>query len=135
MISGAVLRSSAATGLPVPRDHSRPPRRGVAVLLGIVLVVSATDAVAAGDWKSGRGKAMLCQACHGIDGMSKVPDAPNIAGQTEPYLTTQLKAFKSGARKSETMSLVAQTLSDKDIDDLAVYFSAIQIKVIKVPGE
>jgi cytochrome c553 len=78
---------------------------------------------------------MLCQACHGTDGISKVPDAPNIAGQTEPYLTTQLQAFKSGARKSETMSLVAKELSDKDIDDLAAYFSAVEIKVIKVPGE
>jgi len=93
------------------------------------------DAVAAGDVKAGRGKAMLCQACHGTDGLSKVPDAPNIAGQTEPYLTTQLQAFKSGARKSETMSLVAQTLSDKDIEDLAAYFSAIEIKVVRIPGQ
>jgi cytochrome c553 len=33
------------------------------------------------------------------------------------------------------MSVVAQTLSDKDIDDLAAYFSAIEIKVVKVPSE
>ena len=50
-------------------------------------------------------------------------------------MTTQLHAFKSGARKSETMSLVAKELSDKDIDDVAAYFSAIEIKVTKVPGE
>ena len=135
MISGAVLRCSAGAGRPVLRARSSSPRRGVVVLVWIVLLASAADAVAAGDWKAGRGKAMLCQACHGTDGMSKVPDAPNIAGQTEPYLTTQLKAFKSGVRTSETMSLVAQTLSDKDIDDLAAYFSAIEIKVVKVPGE
>jgi cytochrome c553 len=62
-----------------------------------------------------------------------VPDAPNIAGQPELYLVTQLQAFKSGARKGEAMSLVAPALADKDIEDLAAYFSAIEIKVIKIP--
>lgn len=100
----------------------------------MLLLAAAGEAGAAGDWKAGRGKATLCQACHGTDGISKVPDAPNIAGQTEPYLAMQLQAFRSGARKSETMSLVAQTLSDKDIEDLAAYFSAIEIKVVRIPG-
>ena len=77
----------------------------------------------------------MCQACHGTDGISKVPEAPNIAAQTEPYIAMQLRAFKSGARKNDVMSVVAQTLSDKDIDDLAAYFSAIEIKVVKIPGE
>ena len=76
----------------------------------------------------------MCQACHGTDGISNVPEAPNIAAQTESYLAMQLKAFKSGARKNETMSVVARTLSDKDIEDLAAYFAAIEIKVVKVPG-
>ena len=76
----------------------------------------------------------MCQACHGTDGISNVPEAPNIAAQTESYLAMQLKAFKSGARKNETMSVVAQTLYDKDIEDLAAYFAAIEIKVGKVPG-
>lgn len=129
----AVLGSLTVASLLV--RHARSPRRLLALFISIVLFASAADGVAAGDWKAGRGKAMLCQACHGTDGISKVPDAPNIAGQTEPYLTTQLHAFKSGARKSETMSLVAKALSDKDIDDVAAYFSAIEIKVTKVPGE
>jgi cytochrome c553 len=77
----------------------------------------------------------MCQACHGTDGLSKTPDAPNIAGQTEPYLVTQLQAFKSGARKNEAMSLVAPSLSDKDVEDLAAYFSAIEVQIVKIPGE
>jgi cytochrome c553 len=88
----------------------------------------------AGDLKAGRAKALMCQACHGVDGLSKVPDAPNIAGQTEPYLVAQLQAYKSGERKNEAMSVVAPPLSDKDIDDLAAYFSAIEIAVVKIPG-
>ena len=45
----------------------------------------------AGDVKAGAAKAMMCQACHGLDGLSKAPDSPNIAGQIEPYLVAQLQ--------------------------------------------
>ena len=115
--------------------HSKTAQLVVGVFTsGFVLAASASVA-AAGDVKAGRAKAMMCQACHGLDGLSKTPDAPNIAGQTEPYLVAQLQAFKSGARKNDAMSVVAQSLSDKDTEDLAAYFSAIEIKVVKIPGE
>ena len=85
------------------------------------------DEATAGDAKAGKAKAQMCQACHGIDGMSKVPDAPNLAGQVEGYLVAQLQAFKSGARKSEAMSLVAAGLSSADIDNLAAWYSSIEV--------
>ena len=72
-------------------------------------------AAAAGDVKAGREKAQKCEACHGLDGLSKVVEAPNIAGQTEQYLIRQLNAFKSGERQNEMMSLVAPTLKPGDI--------------------
>ncbi|MGB3865370.1 MAG: cytochrome c [Xanthobacteraceae bacterium] len=93
------------------------------------------DCANAGDVAAGRAKAMMCQACHGLDGLAKTPDAPNIAGQVEPYLVAQLQAFKTGARKSEAMSVVAPGLSDDDIDNLAAYYAAIEINVGKIPGE
>ncbi|MEO9135319.1 MAG: cytochrome c [Casimicrobiaceae bacterium] len=106
------------------------------LVVGFVVVASAAgDVRAAGDSRAGRAKAQMCQACHGIDGLSKVPDAPNIAGQVEGYLVTQLQAFKSGARKSEAMTLVASALSEHDIDNLAAYFSSIEIRIGKLPGE
>ncbi len=111
-------------------------RLPIVKLLASVCVLMACGSIAnAGDVKAGRAKALMCQACHGLDGLSKVPDAPNIAGQTEQYITIQLQAFKSGARKNDAMSVVAPSLSDADIDDLAAYFSAIEIKIIKIPGE
>jgi len=67
--------------------------------------------------------------------MSKVPDAPNIAGQNAAYLVAQLRAFKSGARKNEAMTLVASGLSNQDIDNLAAWYSSIEIKVGKLPGD
>jgi cytochrome c553 len=109
-----------------------------AVILVFAFLAAAAMGVgisAAGDVKAGRMKAQMCQACHGLDGLSKVPDSPNIAGQIEAYLSAQLQAFKSGARKNEAMSLVAASLSEKDIDDLAAYFSAIEINLGKLPAE
>jgi cytochrome c553 len=107
----------------------------VAYLFASVCLLAAGGSLcSAGDVKAGRTKALMCQACHGLDGLSKVPDAPNIAAQTEPYIVSQLQAFKSGARKNEAMSVVAPSLSDADIEDLAAYFSAIEISVIKIPG-
>jgi cytochrome c553 len=100
-----------------------------------LLLMDSGGASHAGDVKAGRAKAMMCQACHGLDGLAKTPDAPNIAGQTEPYLIVQLQAFKTGLRKNEAMSVVMPPLSDADIEDLAAYYSAIEITIGKVPGE
>jgi cytochrome c553 len=99
------------------------------------LLAASSSVCSAGDIKAGRTKALMCQTCHGLDGLSKSPDAPNIAGQLEPYLVAQLQAFKSGTRKNDAMSVVAPSLSDADIDDLAAYFSAIEINVGKIPGQ
>jgi cytochrome c553 len=98
------------------------------------LLLAGVNVGHAGDVKAGAAKAMMCQACHGLDGLSKAPDSPNIAGQIEPYLVAQLQAFKTGVRKNDAMSAVAPSLSDADIEDLAAYFSAIEISVGKLPA-
>ena len=101
----------------------------------VFFLITSAGVCSAGDVKAGLAKALMCQACHGLDGLSKVPDAPNIAGQTEPYIVAQLQAYKSGARKNDAMSVVAPSLSDTDVEDLAAYFSAIEINVVKIPGQ
>ncbi len=121
-------------------DRGRRARAWVALsCMRVVAVASlaaaASHAAAAGDVRAGRVKAQLCQACHGMDGLSKVPDAPNIAGQIEGYLVTQLHAFKSGARRNEAMTVVASSLSDQDIENVAAYFAAIDVKIGKLPGD
>jgi cytochrome c553 len=107
----------------------------VHLFAAVCLLVAGGSVCSAGDVKAGRAKALMCQACHGLDGLSKTPDAPNIAAQTEPYIVAQLQAYKSGARKNDAMSVVAPSLSDTDIEDLAAYFSAIEISVVKIPGQ
>lgn len=68
---------------------------------------------AAGDPAAGRARAKRCAPCHGIDGIAKQPHVPHIAGESEIYLSQQLEAFRSGERRNEQMSLMAQPLTDK----------------------
>ena len=96
-------------------------------------VIGATPAVADGNVNAGRQKALQCQACHGLGGQAKIPDAPNLSGQTEIYLVKSMKDYRSGARQNEMMSLVAQKLKDDDIADLAAYYAAIQVTVGQPP--
>lgn len=100
---------------------------GGGLLLAALVVAAASPSLAAGDAAAGKRKALACQTCHGLDGLSKLPEAPNLAGQPEPYLVKALDEFRKGVRKNEMMSIVTQSLSDADIADLAAYYAAIQI--------
>lgn len=51
---------------------------------------------------------------------------PNLAAQDEDYLVQQLKDFRSGARQNETMTVIAKSLSDTEIANLAAYFNSQQ---------
>jgi cytochrome c553 len=79
--------------------------------------------LADGSVEEGQSKSTTCIACHGANGNSPNPEWPNIAGQNEPYIKRQLQAFKSGARKNPLMTPIAMTLSEDDMDDLAVYYA------------
>jgi cytochrome c553 len=103
--------------------------RILAALAGLGASVAAHAALAAGDIKAGRQKALQCQTCHGLDGSAKLPEAPNLAGQTEVYLVKALQDYRSGARKNDMMSIVAPALKDQDIADLAAYYAAIPVTV------
>ena len=102
-------------------------------LLASLALLAPTLAHADGDPLAGRKKALQCQACHGMDGLAKIPEASNLAGQSTTYLVSALNDYKSGARKNDMMSTIAPMLSDTDMDDLAAYYSSIEVTV-KVPG-
>jgi cytochrome c553 len=92
-----------------------------------LLLLVADPAYAAGNVATGRQKALQCQTCHGLDGLSKLPEAPNLGGQPESYLVKSLNDFRKGVRKDDMMSLVVQQLSDQDVADLAAFYAAIEM--------
>ena len=93
-------------------------------LLAAALLGSAAGAAAAADIQAGAAKAQVCQACHGVDGNSQVPDFPKLGGQRPDYLAKALRDYKSGARKNAIMAPMAQPLSAQDIENLAAYYAA-----------
>lgn len=68
-------------------------------------------------------KAEICAGCHGDKGVPIDTNTPVIWGQRAGYLYLQLRDLKSGARKSEIMSPVAETLSRDGMMALAEHFS------------
>jgi cytochrome c553 len=62
-----------------------------------------------------------------------VPDSPNLAGQPELYLANQLRAYRAGTRQHEVMGVIAKDLSDRDIADLASWYSSLEISVKTPP--
>ncbi|MBP0615358.1 c-type cytochrome [Jiella mangrovi] len=100
--------------------------RATAALAVAALLCSTTPGQAA-DLAAGKKKASQCATCHGSDGLAVAPDAPNLAGDSAYYITEQLKAFRSGQRQHEQMSIIAKGLSDADIADLAAWYAAIEV--------
>ncbi len=109
----------------------KAPVRRVA-LGAVALMIAFPSAAAAGDPAAGKVKTRACVTCHGVDGMSRLPSAPNLAGQIEMYLAKQLRDYRAGKRTHQVMSIVPKDLSDADIDDLAAWYASIKITV-KLP--
>ncbi len=79
--------------------------------------------------EAGRAKAQqACAVCHGAAGISSVPDAPHLAGQPEPYLAAQLRAYRSGARQHAVMNVIAKPLTDDEIAALARWYQSIKVE-------
>ena len=71
-----------------------------------------------------------CVSCHGADGISTLLDAPHLAGETNIYIDTQLKAFKRGQRTHEIMTEVAAELSETEIREIADWYAAISLEIL-----
>jgi cytochrome c553 len=91
----------------------------------LVIIAGAVDRAAAQDAAAGRQKAVQCQACHGLDGLAKIPGAPHLAGQVQEYLVTAMRDYRSGARKNEMMTVAMRQLTDDDIEELASYYAGL----------
>ena len=95
----------------------------------MALLLLCAGAAQARDPVAGQKLAGMCAACHGLQGLSTLPNAPNLAGQPAIYVAEQLKNYRSGSRKNEVMAIIAKPLTDEQIDDLAAWYASIQIAV------
>ena len=102
---------------------------GLPVLLG----ASAPQATAedAKSFAYGRHLARECTSCHRLDGVNN--GIPSIIGwQTDTFITT-LKFYRDGARSNPVMVSVATSLSDEQMQALAVFFASMPKPAKKNP--
>ena len=95
---------------------------------------ATTPLQAVGDAVAGKKKSLdeRCQECHGFDGNSNdIGDGvanegkfPKLAGQHVDYIVKQVRDFRSGVRHNDTMAVMARSVAEEDVRDIAVYFSS-----------
>jgi len=93
-------------------------------LLAFTGIVLINTVHAAGNIETGRALSTQCTACHGTYGLSSSEQFPNIAGQKESYLVSQLEKYKSGERTDPTMDAIVGPLNPQNILDLAAYYAS-----------
>ncbi|WP_316368364.1 c-type cytochrome [Candidatus Thiodiazotropha sp. CDECU1] len=76
----------------------------------------------------GRERTILCNTCHGKDGIAVQPLAPNLAGQNPAYIVDQFQRFGDGRRNEYLMSNLAKTFSFEDKIKIALYYADMEMK-------
>jgi cytochrome c553 len=102
--------------------------RALTVALMAPALALAQAGAPAGDAVAGARKNQMCTGCHGIDGWRtaypEVYKVPKIGGQHRDYIVKALTEYKNGERTHPTMRAIATSLSEKDMADLAAYYSS-----------
>ena len=100
--------------------------RTLALAVACAAFAATTGALATDE--AGKKKAdEACAACHGPEGNKPItPETPRLAGQQYDYLVQALNAYRKGTRDNPVMSAMAKPLTEKEIRDLADYFSRQQ---------
>ena len=100
-------------------------------LLAASACIAATaiaDEPSKGDPKAGLALVYTCGGCHGVTGYHNAyPNyhVPRIAGQNYDYLIAALTEYKKGERAHPTMRAQGESLSEKEIVDIATYLSSL----------
>jgi cytochrome c553 len=93
------------------------------------LALALPLAARAGDVAAGRIKSESerCQECHGADGNGNGEDGKfaRLAGQHPAYIVKELQDFRSGARKHDVMMIMARSLDESDLADIAAYYGGL----------
>ena len=80
---------------------------------------------------AGKKAAFFCANCHGDNGVSKLPEVPNLAGQNPAYLLEQIRKFGSGQRRDEFMQGLIKVLKDDERLQISMFYASQQ----PVPGK
>ena len=75
--------------------------------------------------RAGQNVRAYCISCHGVQGRTVNQEWPNLAGQHADYLYRQLLAYRDGKRMSPLMNVIAREFSERQLRDVAEYYSQL----------
>ena len=78
--------------------------------------------------EAGRKATFFCLNCHGDNGISKIPEVPNLAGQNPDYLLEQIRKFGSGERKDQFMQGLIKVLKEEERVQIALFYGSESVK-------
>jgi len=106
--------------------------RSAWLALSLTIVgLAAPGLASAGDAARGATLAYTCHGCHGIPNYKNaypVYNVPKLGGQHAAYLVVALKAYASQERAHATMHAHAVTMSEQDMQDMAVFLAGQELK-------
>jgi cytochrome c553 len=104
------------------KNHRFPSVFGI--LLMLVAPAHAAQAVPSTSTPVEFGaKLLVCNACHGDNGVPRDAIIPVIWGQQENFLVKQMHDYQTGDRDSEVMSWMAKTMSPEEQESAVAYFA------------
>lgn len=83
-----------------------------------------------GDAAAGEPLSAVCGGCHGQHGVSTDSATPSLAAQDPRYLVDAIKAYRT-TRKREGMRLYVTGLSDKDVQNIAAFYSVQKSRAVE----
>lgn len=107
----------------MPSRFAVPSVLATAVALSLAL---AAPARADGDAERGKQLSYTCYGCHGIANYKNAYptySVPKLERQYPEYLAIALAGYKSGERGHSTMHAQAATMSQQDMEDIAVFLA------------
>jgi len=108
--------------------HPQPPVSATAQPVSLVEWSPRTlQILASADQRPGAAlAASVCASCHGDQGFTISDEFPRLAGQSPQSIYKQLSDYRSGARVNPIMTMIARTLTQDQLAEVASYFGHIQ---------
>jgi cytochrome c553 len=75
--------------------------------------------------REGKARTVLCNTCHGEDGIAILALTPNLAGQNPVYIVDQFQRFGDGRRNDYLMSNLSRTFTVEDKIKIALYYESM----------
>jgi cytochrome c553 len=124
MILAAILIASVAAISLLPGVRAAAPER---IPSYVEWTQETIETASSGDAFRGMLLARRCEHCHGAEGFSAVGWTPNLASVNKLAIWKQLEDFRSRKRQSRVMEPIADTLSARDVADVAAYYAELPV--------